>query len=730
MDPFQWAFCQNIRDVKKVIRYVKKTKVCSFDFETDGNPYHSPASYPTTMSISFQPGSAYAIPLGHHDSPMRGNYQEVLHLIGREIMEDPEILKIAHNADFELKWFMKHGIFIRGRLFDTMLAKYLLDENTPNALEYLYSRFLPEYSAIKKQETDDLGKERDWAKKPLIPLSKYCCGDASGTLILMNFFEPRLVKAGMYNIFRNLLCMGTKVLGEATFKGVHIDVPYLDTLVDKYQREIDELLYQVKNHKVVKRFDYKRLEAVKLEMIQEIRDEISQINKEISDGLDSRQLASARRKIKSREDKIARYTVGDFTTNKELKKIAPFNMNSVPQMRELFFTSKYGFKFKPPKYTVKKVGRRKVETDNPSTDEDSLLLLKPKDKTGFVDLLLKFRELDKLFGTYIKGMRQKVGDDGKIHGRFLLHGTVTGRLSSREPNLQNIPRDTTAGEIKRMFIPPPGYLFFQLDYSQAELRVLAAAAGEKTMIEWFKTGRDIHLASACKKYNEDYDDIIKIYSDEDHPEYKKWKIRRKQAKTINFGIVYGQGPAALAGSLSDPESGEYVSTDEAKKFLKDFDRTFPMIAQYIKRIHKGLPKDGFVTSVWGRKRRLPGIWDQEWGVRAKAQRDAINAPIQGAASDYTLFSSILIWENIKAGIHPFTGLEYRMTVHDSLIYYIKPEIIHEVVPKLEAICANPKTMEYFGFQIDDVYMKVDFEVGKHWGDLQGYKPDVDYTTWV
>ena len=335
----------------------------------------------------------------------------------------------------------------------------------------------------------------------------------------------------------------------------------------------------------------------------------------------------------------------------------------------------------------------------------------------------------------------------KDNHSYVANGIVNHN-SSQDPNLQNIPRDTTSSDIKKMFIPPPGYLLLQLDYSQAELRVMAAQAGEKTMIKWFKEGKDIHIMSALKKYHmeDQYDRIKKILDDEDSndPEFKIWKVRRKQAKTINFGIIYGQGANKLAISLD-------CSIEESKEFLKDFDRTFPKVAAFVKKQHKLAHEQAFVKNVFGRKRRLWDIDSPEKWLVAQAERQSVNAPIQGAASDYTLFSSILIWEKslYSKGIEidkisrdmaniylndPDTIMidkPQAYTVHDSLGFFVKPEYIHEVVPKLKAICSNPETMEWFGFQIDDVTMKVDFEVShKNWGELKSYNPNYDYTNLV
>ena len=323
---------------------------------------------------------------------------------------------------------------------------------------------------------------------------------------------------------------------------------------------------------------------------------------------------------------------------------------------------------------------------------------------------------------------------------------IVNHNSSNEPNLQQIPRDTTASDIKKMFVPPKGYILLQLDYSQAELRVMAAQAGEKTMIRWFKEGKDIHLASALKKYGmeDQYNRIAKVLDleDDNDPDFKIWKVRRKQAKTINFGIIYGQGASKLAESLE-------CSMDEAKQFLKDFDKTFPKVAAFVKSQHRLVHEQAFVTNVFGRKRRLWDIDSDVPGKVAQAERQSVNAPIQGAASDYTLFSSILIWEkslwNKGIKVENLTkdqliaycddpdvipiDLPQAYTVHDSLGFWVKPEVIHNVVPKLLKICENPETLEWFGFQIDDVTMKVDFEASHvSWGELKKYDAKMDYVS--
>lgn len=697
---------QSMDEVLQLIQYCKQTGYCSSDFETSGANAMYPGSYPTILGVSFQPGSAWIIPLGHKESIFKGNYKRVLALFGREVISNPDIVKIGQNVKFEMNWWRKYGITMRGRLFDTMLAKYVLDEERPHDLKSLVDRFIPEFSGydLSGQPGEKATVEQlinFWSNVPLDKLAPYCALDSDLTFRLWVFFETRLTENGFMPLFRNMLMMATRVLAEAEYEGMYIDTEYLSDLVKTYRIKIDECEKELRSNPVLLRYERARL-------------------KEVRGGL----LAGYSDDAKGRA-KASNILAGGYNTKKEMELLAPFNLGSIKQMVSLLYTHEDGFKFDVVKYTVDK--KTKKESDSPSTDEDALKQLLLEDDSGFIKTLLKLRELSKMYSTYVMGLWSRTNSLGKVHGSFLLHGTVTGRLSSRNPNLQNIPRDTTSSDIKKMFIAPPGKLILQLDYSQAELRVLAAAANETTMIEWFKTGKDVHIASAAQKWGVEYDYVLGMLKDEEHPEYKTWKARRKQAKTINFGIVYGQTARKLAESLSQED--ERVSIEDAQEFLDDFNARFPRIRKFIERQKKFAQDNGYVYNLFGRKRRLPNIDSDNWGKKSEAERQSVNAPIQGAASDFALFSSILIWEHIKHGDIP-QGLTQVGTVHDSLIFYVDPEIIHEVVPKLYDICRNPETKTWFNFEIKDIVMKVDFEIGKNWGEVHKYDSTVDYTTWV
>lgn len=740
--PSQFKIIESEKELDKVISYCKQTGYASIDFETNAEPVTSPLFYPTVIGISFQTGGSYVLPLAHFDSKFKegDKWLKLLQKIGREICENPDIIKVCQNLKFEYTIFKRYDIDMVGRLFDTMLGKYLLDEERPHGLKPMVANYIPEYAGY---EDNYEGSKLPWAERPLIGLSEYCGLDCDLTLRLMLFLEKKLIKTNLYSLFRNMMMMGTRVLGDSEYYGMPVDEPYLDELIITYANKLEKLDEDLKNNKIVKKFQkwFRQQKVNKLidscneeinkldDIIFDLKVDLKKAKKKLKKGkIDERDVRKIettinrkKKGISDREDKVDRYIAGEFQTKKELECLEPVNFSSPAQMIDLFFKSPKGFNFKVVKYTTDK--KTKQETDRPSTDEEVLLELKPKDKSGFIENLLNYRGISKLNSTYIVGMKEKVVE-GRVNGSFLLHGTVTGRLSSRGPNLQNIPRDTTASDIKPMFIPPPGYLLLQLDYSQAELRVMAAMAKEKTMIQWFKDGRDIHLSSALKKYDSDdrYDEIKALLDKEDgSEEYIKWKKRRKAAKTINFGIIYGQGANKLAGTLE-------CSKQEAQGFLDDFFKTFPKIRKFINKQHYTAHEEGYVRNVFGRKRRLHKIDSYEKYEVAEAERQSVNAPIQGAASDYTLFSSILIWEQTIKGLLPLDQPQCY-TVHDSLGYFVKPEVVHELVPKLEAICANPQTQEWFGFQIDDVVMKVDFEVShQNWGKLKTYNPEFDYTS--
>lgn len=703
-------------ELDQLISFCKQTKYACIDFETTGLEFWKPEHYPTILGVSFQIGSAWIIPLGHFESPFKDKFEKILRIFTKGVLEDPEITKVAWNVKFEEKWLMRYGCKIKGRVFDGMLAKYLLSEERPHDLKSVTAQLIPDLSGYEK-ENDILVRKHGWAGIPIKSLAKYCAMDCHVELLLMSYLERRLIKGDFYKLFRNMYMPRSRGLAECEFEGALVDKPYLENLKAEYEIKIGNLNRDLHKIRVVRRYEKK----FKKDHIQTLVDKLQQEIEDISEEAKP----NASRLIKSREDKIQKIILGELTSKKE--KYEGLNFGSPKQMIELLHTKKYGFKFPIVKYTVDKKTRQ--ESERPSTDEEALLVLKKKDKSGFIEKLLELRGLEKLYSTYIKGIYEILDKNNRVHPSFKLHGTVTGRLSCTEPNLQNVPRDTTSSDIKRMFIAPPGCVLLEVDYSQAELRVVAEMANEKTMIEWFRIGRNIHVASACRanKCEDKYDEIFKITKNEDHPEHVFWTKRKKRAKTINFGILYEQSPKKLKETLE--KDGEVVSVAEAEQYMRDWFADFPRIKRFMDGQHKLVKKQGFVTTMFGFKRRLPNIYSSEYGKMLEAQRQSTNMPAQGTAAQFGTFSAVILRQMRLRGELPGMVQEVY-NVHDSLGFYVKPEYLEQIIPKVLEVCANPDTMKYFGFEMKRVKMVANAEVGESWGVLRGYHKGDDYLRYL
>lgn len=612
----RYKIIRSFKELKQLVEACLNTGYASVDFETNAEGIYKDTFKPTILSVSFQVGSGCSIPLQHFDESVKEiPWLKWLQYFGRRVIENPNIVKVAQNFKFDNQIFVKYGIYVRGTVIDTMLAKYLLNEEKPHGLKPMVAKYLPEFADYEKY---DKFETIPWDKKPLEPLARYGCMDTDFTLRLALFLEKKLIDKGFYNLYRNLIMPASKVLQDAETNGLPIDLSFNDFLQDKYSKLIQETNDKLRSVRQIKRYQKYILEQRKQVYIDKLTQEIEELSGD----------PKKAKSIKNREDKISRILAGEYKTNDEKKLIEPVNFNSTKQMVGLLYLSPKGFKFPIVEYTKDK---RNKPTDNPSTSEDTLIKISDQDKTGFIKSLLDLRGLDKMNSTYIVGLRELVQSDNKVHPTFLISGTTSGRLSSRNPNGQNIPKVMVNPDIKKQFIPPSGKLFLTYDYSQAELRILAHLANEETMLEWFRTGKDIHLASACKKYHEDYDKIIKIYEDEQHELYPLWKKRRKQAKTINFGIVYEQSAHKLAESLSTPE--EKVEDSEGQQFLDEYFTTFPKIKKFMDKQHKFMEKHGYCVSLFGRRRRCPKVYSDNFSEYLEALRQCVDEETEALTTD-------------------------------------------------------------------------------------------------
>lgn len=709
----RYHIIKNKKELKKLIACCKATGYACCDYETNAEPIYNKSFKPTILSVSWMPGFGASIPLDHFETKAYTspgwNWKKMLRKFGEEVIENYEITKVAWNWKFDDQINQKYQIFYRGTCLDGMLAKYLLNEEKPNDLKSMVRRYLPEYGNYEKQDAFD---KIPWDKKELDPLCHYGCQDTDYTLRLMIFFEKKLIDLGLYSTFRNLIMSASRVLTSVEKNGLYLDREFNNQLLETYKPKIDAARQAIYDLPRVKKFEKKYNQEKIDKYIQSIEAELEELD--YNDPKD-------KRKIVSREQKISNIKAGIFTTKKEQELIRPINLGSPVDLPALMY-SEEGFHFEVIKNN---------ESGKPSTDEETLtnlrLTVKKPDspKAIFLDRLLELRGLEKMYKTYIEGWNEKVQDDDRLHGRFLIHGTTSGRLSSAEPNAQQIPKTSVDPNIKLQLKAPKGTLYIASDFSQAELRIMAHLSGDETYLNAFNSGQDPHLAIAATKYHIPYEEALKIYEDENHPEHKIWKVRRKQAKQIAFGLIYGIGAKLLAVKLSDPKSGIIVTPEEAQKEMDIFFGQHPKLKTFLKKQEKFLRKNGHLVSLFGRKRRLPQIYSNDKGEEAYALRLALNFPCQSAASDMCLFGSILIYYLMRQGKLPST--KSVCLVHDANYQITKPENINIwSIYEMWQIYRNPLTKPYFGFQIDDVTMDMEFVIGRSMAEELPFIPGYDY----
>lgn len=710
----RYHIIKNKKELKKLIACCKATGYACCDYETNAEPIYNKSFKPTILSVSWMPGFGASIPLDHFETKAYTspgwNWKKMLRKFGEEVIENYEITKVAWNWKFDDQVNQKYHIFYRGTCLDGMLAKYVLNEEKPHDLKSMVRRYLPEYGNYEKQDAFD---KIPWDKKELDPLCHYGCQDTDYTLRLMLFFEKKLIDLGMYSVFRNLFMCNSRVLTSVEKEGLYLDTEFNKKLLEEYKPKIDAARQAIYDLPRVKKFEKKYNQEKIDKYIQSIEAELEELD--YNDPKD-------KRKIALREQKISNIKAGIFTTKKEQELIRPINLGSPVDLPKLMY-SEDGFHFDVIKDN---------DSGKPSTDEETLtnlrLTVKKPDspKAIFLDKLLELRGLEKMYKTYIYGWWEKVQDDSRLHGRYNIHGTDSNRFSSADPNMQQIPKTTVDPNIKKQLVAPSGYLYMAFDYSQAELRMMAHLSGDETYLEAFAKGVDPHLGIAAAKYGVPIEEASKIYEDESHPDHKLWKTRRKQAKQIAFGLIYGIGDALLAVKLSDPKAGIIVTKEEARKEMDEFFKKHPKILKFKEKQEKFLRKHGYYTQLFGTKRRLPQIYSNDKQEVAYAIRLGLNFPCQGAAANMTNFGAILVYWLMRQGKLPM--MKEACTVHDAVYMYSKPKDINTwTVYTIWNILRNPSTKKYFGFQVDDVTLSMDFTIGRSMAEELPFMPGYDYT---
>ena len=546
---------------KDFIQIIKTKKVFSLDTETtDIDPIKAEL---VGMSFSFAENQAFYVPIPADQDAATKIVNEF-----KEVLENEQTLKVGQNIKYDILVLSHYGIDVKGPMFDTMIAHYVLQPELRHNMDYLAEIYL-HYRTIPIEDLIGAKGKNQGNMRNLSPeaIYKYACEDADVTLKLQRVLEKELQDSGAASLFYDIEMPLVPVLAYMEKNGVQIDT-----------------------------------EALK-ETSQHFTARMNQIEEEIY------QLAGME-----------------------------FNVSSPKQVGEVLFDR------------LKIVNKaKKTKKGQYVTSEEVLEGLRTKHEV--VGKILDYRGLKKLLSTYIDALPLLINPQtGKIHTSFNQTVTATGRLSSSNPNLQNIPiRNEDGKEIRKAFIPEEGCEFFSADYSQIELRIMAHLSGDPNMIEAFREGDDIHAATAAKVYKIGIDEVT--------------REQRSKAKTANFGIIYGISVFGLAERMNVPRS-------EAKELIDGYFQTYPQIKEYMDKSIEKARENGYIETIFGRKRYLPDINSHNAVVRGYAERNAINAPIQGSAADIIKVAMVNIYhrflkENIRS--------KMILQVHDELNFSVYPE---------------------------------------------------------
>ena len=548
-------------EIKQLCDYFLTKEIVSLDTETTS--LSAIDAELVGLSFSVKENEAFYVPVPADQDEAR----KIVDLL-RPVYENEKILKVGQNLKYDYEVLMKYGVRLAGKMFDTMLAHYVIQPELRHNMDYLAEIYL-NYKTIHIDELIGPKGKNQKNMRDLRPqdVYEYAAEDADVTLKLKNKLEGELKKYGAEELFYNIEMPLMPVLAEMEMNGVTIDTQSLADTSDVLTKRMEE------------------------------------VEKEIYE------LAGA-----------------------------PFNIASPRQVGEVLFDKLQ---------IVEKA--KKTKTGQYVTNEEVLQSLKGKHK--IVEAILEHRGLKKLLGTYIDALPKLINArTGHIHTSFNQATTATGRLSSSDPNLQNIPvRGEEGKEIRKAFIPEPGCLFFSADYSQIELRVMAHLSGDENMIEAFREGHDIHAATAAKIYKEEMENVT--------------RDQRTKAKRANFGIIYGITVFGLAERLE-------ISRDEAKMLIEGYFETFPKVKEYMEKAKEQARNQGYVETQFHRRRYLADINSANATVRGFAERNAINAPIQGTAADIIKVAMIRIYNRFRA-----EGIRSKMIlqVHDELNFSVYPE---------------------------------------------------------
>ena len=558
---YEYKLIENEEELRQLCDFFITKESVSIDTETTSTDAISAELVGLSFSVEEKKAFYVAVP---------ANYEEALKIVQifKPLYESDKIMKIGQNIKYDYEVLTRYGVTLQGKMFDTMIAHYLIQPELHHNMDYMAETLLG-YQTIHIEELLGPKGKKQKNMRDLSPtdIYEYAAEDADITLRLKNVLEPRLKELGVEELFWNIEMPLVRVLADMELNGVCLDTEAL--------QDTSKIFTE-------------RMKQYEQEIYKEAGEE--------------------------------------------------FNISSPKQVGDILF-GKLQIMDKP----------KKTKTGQYVTSEEVLQSL--ESKSPIVRNILNYRGMKKLLSTYIDALPKLINPrTGHIHTSFNQALTATGRLSSSDPNLQNIPVRTDDGkEIRKCFIPEDGCLFFSADYSQIELRIMAHLSEDENMMEAFREGHDIHRATAAKIWHVDIDKVT--------------DAQRKKAKQANFGIIYGITTYGLAQRMDIPNS-------EAKELIEGYFRTFPKVQAYMEHAKEEARAKGYAETLFHRRRYLADINSRNATVRGFAERNAINAPIQGTEADIIKVAMVRIWERFKK-----EGIRSKMIlqVHDELNFSVFPE---------------------------------------------------------
>lgn len=573
-----YKLVDNQDEMRRLCDFFVTKEILSLDTETTST--NAIEAELVGLSFSVEEHKAFYVPI-----PSEREEAERIVAIFKPVYENERILKVGQNIKYDIEVLRHYGVEVRGRLFDTMIAHYLLQPELRHNMDYMAEVYL-NYKTIRIEELIGPKGKQQANMRDLPPgeIYEYAAEDADITLRLKNVLEPKLKEVNAERLFRDIEMPLVNVLADMELAGVRLDTKALQETslgLGKRLEELEQRIYQQAGH------------SFNIASPKQVGDVL----------FDEMKLVEKPRKTKK----------GQFVTSEEV----------LQQLR----------------------GKAPIVAD-----------------------ILDYRGLRKLLSTYIEALPKLVNPrTGHIHTSFNQTVTATGRLSSSDPNLQNIPvRDDDGKEIRRCFIPEEGCLFFSADYSQIELRIMAHLSGDENMIASFNGGHDIHAATAARIWHKAIGDVT---ADE-----------RKKAKQANFGIIYGITTFGLAQRMN-------ISNNEAKSLIDGYFATFPKVHEFMEKAKESAREKGYAETLYHRRRYLPDINSQNATVRGFAERNAINAPIQGSEADIIKVAMIRIHDRFRR-----EGIRSKMIlqVHDELNFSVLPEekelVERVVIEEMQGAC--------------------------------------------